>query len=107
MEKRTIIKISGVVIAFAGIFGTAAYMENRKEDKLGDENAYMRIRPATGKVRDGNKKSFYARYVKRGLDFVLSALGLVMLLPLLAYPLLFEYYRTWVIQKYNGRKDGK
>lgn len=84
MEKRTIIKISGVVIAFAGIFGTAAYMESRKEDKLGDENAYMRIRPATGKVRDGNKKSFYARYVKRGLDFVLSALGLVMLLPLLA-----------------------
>lgn len=80
MKKRTILKVIGAVVAVAGILGIAAYVSNKKEEKerLDDDNEYIKTY-ATTKV--STQRGLYTRYIKRGLDVVLSASGLVILLP--------------------------
>lgn len=81
MKKGRIKKIMRMIIALVGILGIAAYASNRKEKKerLDDDNGFIYSGSAVTVTSGKNK---YRRYIKRALDIVLSASGLMMLSPL-------------------------
>lgn len=83
MKKRTILKIAGAVVAVAGILGIAAYLSNKKEEKerLDDDNKYTK---STFPTKVYKKENLYIKYIKRNLDIVLSAWGIVFFSPVFA-----------------------
>ena len=88
MKKNIILKIAGAAIAVASIIGVAAYVSNKKEekDKLNDDNKYIKsdFGISDSGITVTPWESIYTRYIKKGLDIVLSSLGLIMLLPAFA-----------------------
>lgn len=83
MKKTTVVKIAGVVTVLAGILGIVAHVSNQNEKReyLDDDNEYIKF-GSSFKVASG--KNIYKRYIKRVLDVILSASGLVILSPVFA-----------------------
>lgn len=83
MKKRTILKIAGAIVAAVGILGMAACVSNKKEeeDRLDDDNDYLRYDIDTTVAV---KENIYTKYIKRELDVILSASGVVILSPVFA-----------------------
>lgn len=80
MKKRTILKIDEAAVAVVGILSIAAYVSNKKEEeeRLDDDNEYIKY---FSEDKVSKKGKLYTNYIKRGLDIVLSASGLVLLSP--------------------------
>lgn len=83
MKKRTILKIAEAAVTVVGILSIAAYVSNKKEEgeRLDNDNEYIKYF-SVAKV--SKKGKLYTKYIKRGLDVVLSASGLLLLSPVFA-----------------------
>lgn len=88
--NKIIKKITGIIIGLSIALGFGAYVFNRKEEALHEYYGHS----AAGDSEEEKvaaAPTFYERYVKRGIDIVLSAMGLAFLAPVAGVVALLIY----------------
>lgn len=80
MKKKNLLLMAGVVSSMAAGLAIGCKTLNKREEK--DPELGVAVNDNNGKL--SSKATFYEKYVKRGMDVVLSFFGIIILAPVIA-----------------------